>query len=57
MTASIKLFEPDDTKYLKWINEYPEGFILTASKSLYLAQPSSKFYFQVFLSTTALISL
>ena len=34
-TASIKLFEPDDTKYLKWVNEYLEGFILTASKSLY----------------------
>ncbi|MEI8210285.1 MAG: hypothetical protein WCG16_13830 [Methylococcales bacterium] len=31
----IKEFEPDDAKYLKWINEHPEGFILTSSKNLY----------------------
>jgi hypothetical protein len=34
-TASITLFEPDDAKYLKWVNEHPEGFILTSNKSLY----------------------
>lgn len=31
----IKLFEPDDANYLKWINQHPEGYILTSSKSLY----------------------
>jgi hypothetical protein len=24
-TASITLFEPDDAKYLKWVNEHPDG--------------------------------
>lgn len=32
----IKEFEPDDEKYLQWLNEHPEGFILTSNKSLYL---------------------
>ena len=31
----VKEFEPDDEKYLAWINEHPEGFILTTPKSLY----------------------
>ncbi len=31
----IKEFEPDDEKYLAWINEHPDGFILTSPKSLY----------------------
>ena len=33
--AAIKLFEPDDIKYLEWVNKHPEGYILTSSKSLY----------------------
>ena len=32
---NVKKFEPDDEKYLAWINDHPEGFILTSSKSLY----------------------
>jgi hypothetical protein len=31
----VKEFEQDDEKYLAWINEHPDGFILTSSKSLY----------------------
>jgi hypothetical protein len=31
----VKEFEPDDGKYLAWIHEHPDGFILTSSKSLY----------------------
>ena len=31
----FKIFEPDDEKYLSWLNEHPDGFILTSSKSLY----------------------
>lgn len=31
----VKEFEPDDEKYLAWIDKHPEGFILTSSKSLY----------------------
>jgi len=31
----VKVFEHDDEKYLAWINEHPDGFILTSSKSLY----------------------
>jgi hypothetical protein len=31
----VKEFEPDDEKYLAWINEHPDGFILTSFKSLY----------------------
>jgi hypothetical protein len=32
---NVKKFEPDDEKYLAWINDHPDGFILTSSKSLY----------------------
>ncbi|MES1993539.1 MAG: hypothetical protein V4457_08115 [Pseudomonadota bacterium] len=32
---NVMVFEPDDKKYLAWINEHQEGFVLTSSKSLY----------------------
>ncbi|MGB7288739.1 MAG: hypothetical protein WBC62_01410 [Candidatus Macondimonas sp.] len=31
---NVMIFEPDDKKYLAWINEHPEGFVLTSNKSL-----------------------
>jgi len=30
----LKEFEPDDEKYLSWIKENTDGFILTSNKSL-----------------------